>query len=148
MNKLTGMMIFLFVFLPICAFFGAGFFALPSDPEEIRVNPDLHLDFGNFTKKEKVILNKKEYSAILLKNYTLQEARIKCEKLAGTIAWNRVTSSDPSLKSYWVEIQNKTDLDNANIRECFDEVSSLSRFGPLRGANRSSSELQILNTFC
>ena len=115
--------VFVFFLLAILAAIGTVVLLLLSNQKEIHFNDNLHLDFGNFPKNEKVLLNGKEYSAVLLKEKKLEDARLECRKMSGTLAWNRVTSfSGSSLKSYWVDIQNQTDLDDENLRDCFDEV--------------------------
>ena len=95
--------------------------------DKIQINHDLNLDFGNFTKGTTVILNGKEYRATIMKKVNFEEAKEECDKLAGKLPWNRVEGlSLDEINTHWVEIQDETNLDDENLRECFQTVSHFS----------------------
>ena len=92
--------------------------------EGIVMNTTLELDFKDFTstKFENVMIEEKIYRAVLLEEYSFVKTKNECEKKNGVLPWNRAKLMAGKSQSIWIEVTNKSNLEDENLHETFKEV--------------------------
>ena len=116
----------LLVFLSLVIFLAAGvsIYVGKTKHEGIFMNTTLELDFKNFagTKFVNVMIEEKIYRAVLLEEYSFVKTKNECEKRNGVLPWNRAKLMAGKSQSIWIEVTNKSNLEDENLHETFKEV--------------------------
>jgi hypothetical protein len=116
-----------FVSLVIFLAAGVSIYVGKNKDEGILTNTTLDLDFRNFTntKFENVMIGEKIYRAVLLEEYFYETTKSECAKKNGVLPWNRAVIMSGKPQSIWIDVTNNSNLEDANLREIFEEVPKL-----------------------
>ena len=116
----------LLVFASLAIFLAAGVSinARKTKNEGIVMNTTLELDFKDFTgtKFENVMIEETIYRAVLLDEYSFEKTKNECAKKNGVIPWNRAVRMAGKSHSIWIDVTNKSNLEDASLREIYEEV--------------------------
>ena len=95
--------------------------------EGIVMNTTLELDFKDFTstKFENVMIEETIYRAVLLEEYSFEKTKNECAKKNGVIPGNRAVRMAGKSHSIWIDVTNKSNLEDASLREIYEEVPEL-----------------------
>ena len=125
-SKITENFSCFLVFLSLAIFLATGIsiYIGKSKLKGIFLNTTLELDFKNFsdTKFENVMIEEKIYRAVLLEDHSFENTKTECAKKRGVLPWNRAELLAGKSQSIWIDVTNKSNLEDANLREIFKEV--------------------------
>ena len=92
------------------------------EKKSLKVDETIELNFDNSTKRETIItleIEDKEYDSFLIEAGFFDDVKRSCEERDGQLAWNRVKNRP---LSHWIEIGHKTNFDDTNLLETYEEV--------------------------